>query len=209
MEAGKIPDIHFKDSCPNSPRNGQVKFKVSRFHRFGAIVIKCSWKWRHGLLATFFVRKCFRTSLEALHPMWSRPVTLAGLQLLHWISVAHTHTHTHRDSCTQHIDTRARFRWKLYLRCSLRSHGGRRQYVIYDCWLVLGVCSPNPCYHGGTCSESDSKYHCKCPSNFYGRQCESEQQDYSTFVLHCLLSLTVIRHIIVVIDWAQWPNHKR
>ena len=41
--------------------------------------------------------------------------------------------------------------------------------------FVLDICSPNPCYNGGTCSIKHGKVECNCPDGYSGPHCESSK----------------------------------
>lgn len=41
--------------------------------------------------------------------------------------------------------------------------------------VISDICSPNPCYNGGTCSISHGKVECHCPDGYDGDHCESSK----------------------------------
>ena len=42
------------------------------------------------------------------------------------------------------------------------------------------LCSPNPCQHGGTCTDNISDFNCSCPVGYQGHRCQDDIPECDT-----------------------------
>ena len=48
-------------------------------------------------------------------------------------------------------------------------------FLKYYMLKFLDICSPNPCYNGGTCNVEHGKVVCSCPKGYNGTHCETSK----------------------------------
>nr|CAH7753365.1 unnamed protein product [Callosobruchus chinensis] len=51
-----------------------------------------------------------------------------------------------------------------------------QNYIGTNCEIRINYCDSNPCYNGGTCSNEDKGFKCKCRYRFRGKYCEEADE---------------------------------